>query len=150
MKKTIMMLVSVFLLTGTIILAQDQDRDRDRIKKQDRIHQEDHLMLQDGKLYQFKQGVQTQVQSQIRLNNGIVVNPDGSYQMQNQQRHQLRDGECLDMNGDRYLNQNKFNNRKMMTNRQIERSSFKAMDRNKNRSGNQGNGAGNRGGNGRS
>jgi TolA-binding protein len=142
MKKVLMTLVSLFLLTGTVVWAQDQDRDR--VKKQDRIHQEDHLMLQDGKLYQFKQGVQTQVQAQLRLNNGTVINPDGTYQLQNQQRYQLRDGECLDMNGNRYLNQNKFNNRKMMTNKQIERCRTKAMD--KNRMGSQGSGGGNRSG----
>lgn len=129
MKKIIVMLVSLFLVTGGVVLAQDQDRDR--IKKQDRIHQEDHLRLLDGKLYLYKQGIQSEVKEQMRLNNGTVVNTDGSYQLQNQERYQLRNGECLDMTGNRYLNQNRFNKRTMMTNKQIEQARTKAMNRNK-------------------
>ena len=107
MKKIIVMLVSLFLVTGSVVQAQGQDRDR--IKKRDHIHQEDHLRLLDGKLYQYKQGIQSEVKEQMRLNNGTVVNTDGSYQLQNQERYQLRNGECLDMTGNRYLNQNRFN-----------------------------------------
>lgn len=134
MKRLIIMLVSLFLVAGTVVNAQDQDKDQ--IRKQDRIHQEDHLMLKDGSCLLVKQGVPTKIQTQLKLNNGIVVNPDGSYQLQNQQKYQLRDGECLDMNGNRYLNQNRFNNRQMMTIRQIERSRTNTM--NKNKPGNQG------------
>jgi len=130
MKKMFFMLVSLLIVTGTAVMAQDQTR------KQDRIHQEDHLRLQDGSCYLVKEGVQTKLQTQLKLNNGTLVNPDGSYQLQNQQRYQLRDGECLDMDGNRYMNQNKFNKRVMMTNKQIERVRTKAM--NKNRPGNQG------------
>jgi hypothetical protein len=132
MKKMFFMLVSLFIVTGIAVVAQDQTR------KQDRIHQEDHLILRDGSCYLVKQGVQTKLQTQLKLNNGTVVNPDGSYQLQNQQRYQLRDGECMDMNSNRYLNQNKFNKRVMMTNKQIERMGTNAM--NKNRPGNQGGG----------
>lgn len=134
MKRLIIMLVSLFLVAGTVVNAQDQDKDQ--IRKQDRIHQEDHLMLKDGSCLLVKQGVPTKIQTQLKLNNGIVVNPDGSYQLQNQQKYQLRDGECLDMNGNRYLNQNRYNNRQMMTIRQIERSRTNTM--NKNKPGNQG------------
>lgn len=130
MKHMFFMLASLFLMTGTVVIAQDQ------IKKQDRIHQEDHLMLQDGSMYQVKLGVQTKLQTQLKLNNGTLVNPDGSYQLQNQQKYQLRDGECLDMSGNRYLNQNKFNKRSMMTNKQVERVRTNAA--NQNRPGSQG------------
>lgn len=132
MKKMFFMLVSLFIVAGTAVVAQDQTR------KQDRIHQEDHLRLQDGSCYLVKQGVQTKLQTQLKLNNGVLVNPDGSYQLQNQQRYQLRDGECMDMNGNRYLNQSKFNKRVMMTNKQIERVRTKTIT--KSRPGNQGGG----------
>lgn len=143
MKKFFLALFSCVIVAG-LTYAQDRDRDRDKdqdqIKKRDRIHQEDHLMLLDGTLYQMKQGTRTQVREQVKLNNGVTVNPDGSYQLQNQNKHQLRHGECLDMDGNRYLNQNRFNNRKMMTNRQIERVQTKTMNRpgNQNRGGNRG------------
>lgn len=130
MKKMFFMLVSLFLVAGTAVTAQDQ------IQKKDRIHQEDHLRLQDGSCLLVKDGVPTKLQTQLKLNNGTVVNPDGSYQLQNQQKHQLRDGECLDMSGNRYLNQNKFNKRVMMTNKQVERVRTNAI--NKNKPGNQG------------
>lgn len=138
MKKYLVMLLSLFLATSFTLLAQDQDRTQDRLqdRKQDRIHQEDHLRLLDGVLYQYKLGVQEKVQAQIRLKNGAMVNPDGSYQLQNQDRLQLRNGECMDMDGNRYMNQSRFNNRKMMTQKQINRAQAsvnREMNRNTNR-----------------
>lgn len=130
MKKMFFMLVSLFLVTGAVVTAQDQ------IQKKDRIHQEDHLRMQDGSCLLVKDGVPTKLQTQLKLNNGSVVNPDGSYQLQNQKKYQLRNGECLDMNCNRYLNQNQYNKRAMMSNKQIERVGTKAT--NQNRSGNQG------------
>lgn len=141
MKK--IMLALILLITGSSVLAQVQDKVR--VMKQDRIHQEDHLRFLDGKLYRYNQGVQSQVMEQVRLANGTVVNPDGSYQLQNQERYQLNQGECMDMDGNRYRNENRFNKRRMMTEQQIEQN----RTRNKqgvgqgtgNRPGNQGTGA---------
>jgi hypothetical protein len=127
MKKLVVVFASLFLMAGSTIFAQDQDR----TKTQDRIHQEDHLRLQDGKLYLVNKGVQNQVKEQVKLSNGVVVNPDGTYQLQNQQKYQLRDGECMDMNGNRYLNQNRFNRREMMTNKQMEKMRTNNMNKNK-------------------
>lgn len=129
MKKIFLLLASALFLTGGAVMAQDQDRDR--TKQQDRIHQEDHLRLKDGSCLIVKKGVETKLQEPLKLTNGTVVNPDGSYQLQNQQRYQLRDGECLDMNGNRYLNQNRFNRRVAMTNKQIERIRENATRRNR-------------------
>lgn len=140
MKKILILFATaIFVITGAV---QAQDRDRDQTKKQDRIHQEDHLRLQDGSCLLVNKGVSTPLREPYKLKNGTIVNPDGSYQLQNQQKLQLRNGECLDLNGNRYLNQNKFNQRKMMTNKQIERVRTKQM--NMNRPGNQG--AGRKGG----
>lgn len=120
MKTLVLLLASVLLIAGSTAKAQDQKRDR--------IHQEDHLRLQDGSCLLVKDGVPTQLQTQYKLDNGTVINPDGSYQLQNQQRYQLRNGECLDMKGNRYLNQNQFNRRVMMTNKQIERVKTRATN----------------------
>jgi hypothetical protein len=43
------------------------------------------------------------------LQNGAVVNPDGSYQLQNKKQKRLKNGECLDLYGNRYKNQQEFN-----------------------------------------
>ena len=121
-------LASVVLFAG-VAVSQDQTQQKDKIQKRDRIHQEDHLMMKDGNLYQVKQGVQSQVQSQIRLNNGAVCNPDGTCQLKEQTQLRLRDGECLDMDGNRYMNQKKFNNRKVMTQKQVQRMQNRGMNR---------------------
>ncbi|MGV3528357.1 MAG: DUF6799 domain-containing protein [Flavisolibacter sp.] len=130
MKKFLFMLTSLLFMI-VVANAQDTLRDRDQTKKQapirDRIHQEDHLMLLDGKLYLVEDGDRTLVQSQLKLRNGGVANPDGSYQLQNQDRMQLRNGECLDMDGNRYQSQQRYNQRHMMTQREIQRSQDKVM-----------------------
>jgi hypothetical protein len=124
MKKMFLMFLSLITLA---VSAKSQDtlrqRDRDRapIQQRDRIHQEDHLMLLDGKLYSVNQGKRTLVQDAVTLSNGTVVNPNGSYQLRNNERLQLRNGECLDMAGNRYLNQNRFNQRRMMNQQEINR-----------------------------
>lgn len=130
------MLASLLLVTGTVVTAQD------KIQIKDRIHQEDHLMLHDGSCLLVNAGVSTRLTTPLKLTNGTTVNPDGSYQLQNQQKLQLRDGECLDMNGARYLNQAKFNKRVMMTNKQIEKVRTNAA--NQNRPGNKSGGRGGR------
>lgn len=130
MKKFLFMLTSLLFMV-VVANAQDTLRDRDQTKKQapirDRIHQEDHLMLLDGKLYLVEDGERTLVQSQLKLRNGGVANPDGSYQLQNQDRMKLRNGECLDMDGNRYQSQQRYNQRHMMTQREIQRSQDKVM-----------------------
>lgn len=124
MKALITGVLGLLFLASTLnASAQDQLRTRDR------IHQEDHLRLTDGKLYLLKNGQATEATQQVTLPNGTVVNPDGSYMLQNRQRFQLRNGECLDMNGNRYMNQRMFNRRVMMTNKQIERAQNQMMNR---------------------
>ena len=113
MKKLFFMFVSLILVTCTVVKAQD------KIQIKDRIHQEDHLVLQDGSCLLVNAGVATRLTKPLKLNNGSTVNLDGSYLLQNQQKLQLQDGECLDMNGVRYLSQDKFNKRVIMTNKQI-------------------------------
>jgi len=102
MKKILMMLLPLFLLVGTAF-AQDQQRDRDRIH--------DHLMLKEGKMIQIKNGEQVMLQTQLRLQNGTVVNPDGTYQLKERKMKQLREGECLNMDGKRYSDQERFENK---------------------------------------
>lgn len=138
MKKIFWMLASLFLfLSGAT--AQDSLRQRARdkagIQKRDRIHQEDHLFFQDGKMYRVQQGVRTPIQEQVRLQNGGVVNPNGTYQLKDQQRQQLRNGECLDMSGNRYLNQNRFNQRRVMPQGAMDRKRQTGMNRSGQRAG---------------
>ncbi|MGC8749779.1 DUF6799 domain-containing protein [Hydrotalea sp.] len=130
MKKILLVMMSALMIVG-VARAQTQTQDRtqdktqdqlrDQTQKRDRIHSEDHLMMRDGKLYQVKNGEMLQLREQLRLKNGATIEPNGMYQLANQEKYQLRNGECMDMDGNRYLNQNRFNQRKMMTNKEIER-----------------------------
>lgn len=124
MKNLIAVIISFIMIAGTV-QAQDTVRKRDQtqsgIQKRDRIHQEEHLYYQDGKLYQMRQGVRNEVKSQIKLKNGTVVNPDGSYMLQNQERLRMTNGECMDMSGNVYKNQNMFNKRQMMNRTEMQK-----------------------------
>lgn len=118
-KKTITMKTILFiLLSGAVFFSTQplraQDTMRTMMQKRDRIHQEDHFMFQNGKLYRMQNGVSTEVKNQLRLQSGLVVNPDGSFQIRDQERQQLRNGQCLDMNGNVYQNQRMYNQRHMM------------------------------------
>jgi hypothetical protein len=76
-------IILMFLLTigaSGLLYAQDQEK----VQIQDRIHLEDHYRYYDGQLFQYRNGIQTRVTEQQRLNNGTVIYPDGSYQLQNQ------------------------------------------------------------------
>lgn len=110
MKKIIVLSLLLFTSLG-ILKAQQRDRDR--------IRQEDHYQYLDGQLFQYRNGTRTQVMEQQRLKNGTLLNPDGSYLFQNQERFQLRQGECLDFNGLLYKNQNMFNKGKPMSNNKM-------------------------------
>lgn len=135
MKKMMMTLLAL-VLAGGISFAQDQTQQQDKLQKRDRIHQEEHLLYQDGKLYQYRNGERTQLQKQVQLKNGTVCNPDGTCQLKDKTQLRLRNGECLDMTGNRYLNQNKFNNNKTMRQNQINRIQNSNMNRTGQGSGN--------------
>jgi hypothetical protein len=66
----------------------------------------------DGNVYQIRNQEQVQVKEQMKLNNGTVVNPDGTYQVKNQKQMRLKDGECINMSGEMYKNM--YQQRKMM------------------------------------
>jgi len=136
MKMKICILIFLLFSVGSISKAQQQDQ----VQKQDRIHQEEHFRFYDGKLYQYKLGVQSQLMEHVRLKNGTVINADGSYQLQNQERYQLRSGECMDMEGLRYRNHNQFNKGRSIPNKQIGPNRSGGINNNKP--------AGNRGGSG--
>lgn len=96
------MVLAGFALMGFALQAQDQDRDRD----QDQIR--DHILYEDGVVYQVRDQDRDQLRDRIVLNDGTVVNPDGSYQDRTGKRLRLQDGSCLDMEGNVYSNQNQF------------------------------------------
>ncbi len=45
------------------------------------------------------------MQNDMTLKNGTIVKPDGSYQLKNGKQLHLRDGQCMDMSGRKYMSQ---------------------------------------------
>ena len=82
--------------------AQIQNRNQNRI----------HYVFVDGETYQIRNQLQKRLQTSMTLNNGTVVNPDGTYKAKNRKQLRLKDGECLNMDGKLY--QNQIQHRKML------------------------------------
>jgi hypothetical protein len=58
-----------------------------------------------GQMFRVRNQEKIQLQEKLALQNGDVVNPDGNCQLKNGKQLRLKEGECLDMNGNRYENQ---------------------------------------------
>ena len=71
-----------------------------RLKYQNQFH----VMMVDGEMYQIKNQSQNMIREQMRLGNGVVVNPDGTYQNRERKQLRLQDGEALNMDGEMYKN----------------------------------------------
>ncbi|MEO9964146.1 MAG: DUF6799 domain-containing protein [Reichenbachiella sp.] len=104
MKKMVLVIIGLFLGIGALI-AQDQQQARKR------IHQQDHILYQDGKMMQMKAGVTTQMQESYTFQNGTIVNPDGTYRLKNGKTKKLRNGECINNDGVRFRSQQKMMNK---------------------------------------
>jgi hypothetical protein len=124
MKKLLLMLTSFFIL-NVMVNAQDTSlpsKNPPQLQRRDRIHQDEHLTLIDGKLYKMQNGVRTQVLNQVQLRNGGLINTDGSYQLKDAKRMQLQNGECMDLDGNRYQNQRMFDKGQRMTQREMRQN----------------------------
>ena len=77
-----------------------------------------HLMMQDGQMYQLQNQEKTKLNQQLRLKNGMTINPDGSGAKKNGKQFRLQNGECLDMDGNRYENQERYMEKMEMHNRE--------------------------------
>ncbi len=82
--------------------AQIQNRNQNRI----------HYVFMEGEILQIRNQSQERLQTSMTLNNGTIVNPDGTYQDRDRKQLRLKDGECLNMDGKLY--QNQIQHRKML------------------------------------
>lgn len=100
MKKILFFLLS-FSLTTFSLSAQNttQPKQQSSPGMHQHMQGQDHFMFYNGKLYQMKQGVRTEVKKTIQLKNGTSVHPDGSYSLKGKPSMQLKNGEGMDMNG---------------------------------------------------
>ncbi len=62
------------------------------------------VMLIDGEVYQIRTQSQHRLQQRLDLANGSTIAPDGSYMAQDGRQLRLQDGECLNLDGEKYMN----------------------------------------------
>jgi hypothetical protein len=94
----------LFVLVSVMIVFSLQAQIRDQVR--DRIH--DHVLYQDGKVFQVRDQVQLQLREQLKLQDGTLVGLDGSYRNALGEQFRLREGECLDFDGNLYASQDQF------------------------------------------
>lgn len=85
---------------------------------QERTQNRYHIMNIDGQLYQIKNQSQNKLKKQHKLNNRVVVNPDGTYTNRDGIQQHLRDGEVLNMDGQMY--KNTYMHRKMVAQKNMK------------------------------
>lgn len=113
MKQTFFVLIALFFIG--VANAQDTKPQQEKVQATNRVHQVEHLLFITGKVYRSQKGQLTAIEEQVKLENGMMVNPNGSYQMPGQKmRRHLRDGECVDMTGNRYENLTQFDQNNMI------------------------------------
>ena len=91
---------------------QQENKGLDQAQIQNRNQNRIHYVSMDGDMLQVRNQSQERLQTSMTLNNGTVVNPDGTYQVRDRQQLRLQDGECINMDGE--LFQNQIQHRKML------------------------------------
>lgn len=59
----------------------------------------DHIVMKDGKLWQIKDGNNSEVLTDITLVNGTIVTKDGNVKTKDGKSEMLKDGDCVWMDG---------------------------------------------------
>lgn len=77
-------------------LSEQQVRERNQNRWQ--------YTLVEGDVYPVRTEAQMRLNDPMEMANGVTAYPDGTYQVQNQQRLRLKDGECLDGSGELFRN----------------------------------------------
>jgi len=88
-------------------------------------------MMVDGDVLQIRDRDQIRLQEPITLEDGTIVNPDGSYITGDRDRLRLKDGECLDNNGVKYRNEYQYRYKVEQENKGLSQTTI--QERNQNR-----------------
>lgn len=89
-------------------LTQDQIRERN----QNRVY----YTMVDGEMFLVRNQSQRRLEESLDLGNGVVVNPDGSFQTRDQKRLRLHDGQCLNEDGQMFSNMYQYRKMKLQKN----------------------------------
>ena len=82
------------------------------VQVQERNQNRVHYMLIEGEIFQIRNEAQRRVQQRLELADGASINPDGMYQSRDGKQLRLQDGECLNMDGEKF--KNIYQHRKVM------------------------------------
>ena len=88
-------------------------------------------MLVDGDVLQIKNRDHIRLQEKITLNDGTIVNPDGTFQTKDRIKLQLKDGSCLDNDGIYYRNDYQYQYKIKQENKDL--TEVQIQNRNQNR-----------------
>lgn len=88
--------------------AQLQDRNQNRYQ----------VMLIDGEAFQIRNREQYSIQSPVNLGDGLIVDPDGTYQNAQRKQLRLKEGEGLNMDGAMFNNM--YQHRKMLVQKNMK------------------------------
>ena len=105
MKKLLFVPMLLIIMTGTIVAQSQQEEQK---TQQNAIGKNEHLLMKEGKMLHIMDGKEMQMQNQMTLKNGTMINPDGSFQLKNGKQFRLNNGQCMDMSGKRYRSQEMF------------------------------------------
>lgn len=109
---------------GNLYNTREQFRQHAQLRLQ-ALNQE-HFMYQDGQMYRMQNREQEPVREQLKLQSGLTVNPDGSYELKNQERLQLQQGEYLDAEGNAYASQEQFRQQALVRLQAMNQAHFEA------------------------
>lgn len=125
--KALLLLSIGFFLAAPPAAAQDTMIHGKQIKLRtgSRLYSVEHLVLDKGKLYHVRGRQETLVDTAFFLPNGMEIHPDGVYRYTNGHIYTLRDGEYLDMEGNRYSSIFNFNADRRMRLRDMDRAQYK-------------------------
>jgi hypothetical protein len=105
MKKVFLAAMSIVLLTTASFAQQVSTANTN---EQGTTVNDEHLIMKDGKMYHSMNGKEMMMENQMTLQNGTVMQANGSYQLKNGKQHQLRNGQCMGMNGKKYRSHQMF------------------------------------------
>lgn len=105
MKKILLAAMSIVLLATATIA---QQAPTGNANQQGSTVNDEHLIMKDGKMYHSMNGKEMMMDNQMTLQNNTIMHSDGSYQLQNGKKRQLRNGQCMGMNGKKYRSHQMF------------------------------------------
>ena len=98
MKNIFLILIFTFIYTGSIF-AQSQNK----------IVDANYCIFVDGKVFKQQDGAIALLEENIKLENGTIVYPNGSYKLKDETKLFLKEDECIGFSGKVYESQDKLN-----------------------------------------